>query len=97
MLIARVVGDVVSTIKDEKMGGRKLLIVREVSVENELVGKPVVAVDTVDAGAGDVVLIAQGSSARQTSLTNNTPTDAVIIAIVDSVEMEGKVTFRKGR
>jgi microcompartment protein CcmK/EutM len=97
MLIARVVGDVVSTIKDEKMGGRKLLIVREVSVENELVGKPVVAVDTVDAGAGDVVLIAQGSSARQTSSTKETPTDAVIMAIVDSVEMDGKVTFRKGR
>jgi microcompartment protein CcmK/EutM len=96
MLIARVVGDVVSTIKDEKMNGRKLLIVREISVENELVGKPVVAVDTVDAGIGDVVLIAQGSSARQTSITKETPTDAVIMAIVDSLELEGKVTFRKG-
>lgn len=97
MLIARVVGDVVSTMKDEKMSGRKLLIVREVSIENELIGKPIVAVDTVDAGVGDVVLVAQGSSARQTSSTKDTPTDAVIMAIVDSVEMEGKVTFRKGR
>ena len=95
MLIARVVGDVVATIKDEKMSGRKLLIVREVSVENELVGKPIVAVDTVDAGIGDVVLIAQGSSARQTSITKETPTDAVIMAIVDSLEMEGKTSFRK--
>jgi microcompartment protein CcmK/EutM len=95
MLIARVVGDVVSTIKDEKMTGRKLLIVREVSVENEVVGKPVVAVDTVDAGIGDVVLIAQGSSARQTAQTKDTPTDAVIIAIIDSLELQGKVTFRK--
>ena len=97
MIIARVVGDVVSTMKDEKMSGRKLLIVREVSIENELVGKPIVAVDTVDAGVGDVVLVAQGSSARQTSLTKDSPTDAVIMAIVDTVEMEGKVTFRKGR
>lgn len=97
MLIARVVGDVVSTMKDEKMSGRKLLIVREVSIENELVGKPIVAVDTVDAGVGDVVLVAQGSSARQTSSTKDTPTDAVIMAIVDTVEMEGKVTFRNGR
>lgn len=97
MLIARVVGDVVSTIKDDKLGGRKLLIVREVSVENELVGKPIVAVDTVDAGLGDVILVAQGSSARQTSSTKDTPTDAVIMAIVDSVEMEGKVTYRQGR
>ena len=77
------------------MVGRKLLIVREVSVENEIVGKPVVAVDTMDAGSGDVVLIAQGSSARQTSTTKETPTDAVIMAIVDSLEVEGKVTFRK--
>ncbi|MCL4394240.1 MAG: EutN/CcmL family microcompartment protein [Chloroflexi bacterium] len=95
MLIARVVGDVVATIKDDKISGRKLLIVREVTVENEIVGKPIVAVDTVDAGVGDVVLIAQGSSARQTNITKETPTDAVIMAIVDSLELEGKVTFRK--
>jgi len=95
MLIARVVGDVVSTIKDDKIVGRKLLIVREVSVENEIVGKPIVAVDTVDAGIGEVVLIAQGSSARQTNVTKETPTDAVIMAIVDSLEVQGKVTFRK--
>ena len=95
MLIARVVGDVVSTIKDDKMVGRKLLIIREVTVENEIVGKPIVAVDTVDAGTGDVVLVAQGSSARQTNVTKETPTDAVIMAIVDSLEIQGKVTFRK--
>lgn len=95
MLIARVVGDVVSTIKDDKITGRKLLIVREVTTENEIVGKPIVAIDTVDAGIGDVVLIAQGSSARQTSSTKDTPTDAVIFAIVDSLEVQGKVTFRK--
>ena len=95
MLIARVMGDVVSTIKDEKIVGRKLLIVREVTTENEIVGKPIVAVDTVDAGIGDVVLIAQGSSARQTLTTKDTPTDAVVMAIVDSLEVEGKVTFRK--
>jgi microcompartment protein CcmK/EutM len=95
MLIARVVGDVISTIKDEKMTGRKLLIIREVSVENEIVGKPIVAIDTVDAGVGDVVLVAQGSSARQTSATKDTPTDAVIMAIVDSLELEDQVTFRK--
>ena len=95
MIIARVVGDVVATMKDDKMVGRKLLIVREVSVENEVVGKPIVAVDTVDAGVGDVVLIAQGSSARQTSLTKETPTDAVIMAIVDSLQVDGKITFRQ--
>ncbi|MBI5304522.1 MAG: EutN/CcmL family microcompartment protein [Chloroflexi bacterium] len=96
MLIARVVGTVVSTMKDEKMVGRKLLIVREVTAENEIVGKPLVAIDTVDAGVGDVVLVAQGSSARQTFLTKDTPTDAVIMAIVDTLEVQGTVTFRKG-
>jgi microcompartment protein CcmK/EutM len=95
MIIARVVGDVVATMKDDKIVGRKLLIVREVSVDNEIVGKPIVAVDTVDAGVGDVVLIAQGSSARQTTLTKETPTDAVIMAIVDSLQVGGKVTFRQ--
>ncbi len=97
MLIARVVGTIVSTIKDEKLTGRKLLIVREATTENELVGKPIAAVDTVDAGVGDLVLIAQGSSARQTTATKETPTDAVIMAIVDELEVGGKLTFKKGR
>lgn len=97
MLICRVVGNVVSTIKDEKLAGRKILIVREATTENELVGKPLAAIDTVDAGIGDLVLIAQGSSARQTSLTKDTPTDAVIMAIIDELAVDGKITFRKSR
>lgn len=95
MLIARVVGNVVSTIKDEKLNGRKILIVREATTENELVGKPIAAIDTVDAGVGDLVLIAQGSSARQTTVTKETPTDAVIMAIIDELAVDGKITFKK--
>jgi microcompartment protein CcmK/EutM len=95
MLICRVVGNVVSTIKDEKLSGRKILIVREATTENELVGKPIAAIDTVDAGIGDLVLIAQGSSARQTTSTKDTPTDAVIMAIVDELAVDGKITFKK--
>ncbi|OGO43820.1 MAG: ethanolamine utilization protein EutN [Chloroflexi bacterium RBG_16_57_9] len=95
MLICRVVGSVVSTVKDEKLSGTKLLVVREATVDNQLVGKPLVAVDSVGAGEGELVLIAQGSSARQTRLTKETPVDAVIMAIVDSMEVDGKVTFRK--
>ncbi len=97
MLIARVVGNVVSTIKDEKLIGRKILIVREATVENELVGKPIAAIDTLDAGIGDLVLIAQGSSARQTSVTKDTPTDAAIMAIIDELAVDGKVTFKSVR
>jgi microcompartment protein CcmK/EutM len=95
MQIARVVGSTVATIKDEKLVGRKLLIVREADERGSAVGKPYVAIDTVDAGAGDLVLVAAGSSARQTTLTKDTPVDAVIMAVVDSLEVDGAITFRK--
>lgn len=97
MLIARVVGSAVSTIKDEKLIGLKLLVVREVTPGNELIGKPLVAIDAVGAGEGELVLIASGSSARQTTATNNKPVDAVIMAILDSLEVEGELTYVKGR
>lgn len=95
MLIAKVVGSAVATIKDENLTGVKLLIVREADVEGQPVGKPLVAIDSVDAGVGDLVLIASGSSARQTTFTKNRPVDAVIMAILDTLEIEGHVTFRK--
>jgi len=95
MQIARVVGSTVATIKDEKLVGRKLLIVREADERGSALGKPYVAIDTVDAGTGDLVLVAAGSSARQTTLTKDTPVDAVIMAVVDSLEVDGAITFRK--
>lgn len=95
MLIARVVGSAISTVKEDRLKGLKLLVVREATVDNQIVGKPIVAVDAVGAGEGELVLIAQGSSARQTRQTRDTPVDAVIMAILDSLEVEGKVTFRK--
>lgn len=95
MLIARVIGTTVSTIKDEKLVGRKLLIVRPTDEHGEASGKHYVAVDTVDAGIGDLVLTCAGSSARQTNLTKDTPVDAVIMAVIDSLEVGGEVVFRK--
>jgi microcompartment protein CcmK/EutM len=95
MLIARVIGTTVATIKDEKLVGRKLLIVRQTDEAGNPTGKPYVAIDTVDAGIGDLVLTAAGSSARQTTITKDTPVDAVIMAVIDSLEVEGKVVFRK--
>ena len=95
MLIARVIGTTVSTIKDEKLSGRKLLILRQTDETGEPSGRPYVAVDTVDAGIGDLVLTAAGSSARQTDITKDTPVDAVIMSIIDSLEVDGKVVFRK--
>ena len=95
MLIARVIGTTVSTIKDEKITGQKLLVMRQTDETGKSIGKPFVAVDTVDAGVGDLVLTASGSSARQTTLTKDRPVDAVIMAIIDSLEVEGKTTFRQ--
>jgi microcompartment protein CcmK/EutM len=95
MLIAKVIGTTVSTIKDEKIQGRKLLICRQADENGEPYGKPYVAVDTVNAGVGDLVLTAHGSSARQTTITDQRPVDAVIMAMVDTLEVNGKVTFEK--
>lgn len=95
MQIAKVVGTTVSTIKDEKLVGRKLMIVREADETGQAVGKPYVAIDSVDAGTGDLVLVAAGSSARQTDITKDTPVDAVIMAVIDTLEVSGKITFRK--
>ena len=96
MIAGRVVGTVVCTRKDEKLVGAKLLIVQPVNIPSMAAdGKPVVAVDSVGAGQDEIVLVVSGSSARQTSSTQNTPTDATIMAIVDSIEVEGKWVFRK--
>ena len=95
MLIAKVVGSAVATIKDENLNGTKLLVIREADIHGEPTGKPLVAIDTVDAGSGDLVLIASGSSARQTLITKERPVDAVIMAILDSLEVNGEITYRK--
>jgi len=95
MLIAKVIGTTIATIKDEKLVGRKLLILRQTDETGAPSGKPYVAIDTLDAGIGDLVLTCSGSSARQTNITKDTPVDAVIMAVVVSLEVEGKVTFRK--
>ena len=95
MRIMRVVGVTISTIKDEKLDGKKLLVVRETDETGKEHGQPLVAVDVVDAGVGDLVLIAQGSSSRQTEFTDQRPIDATIMAVIDSLEVDGNVTFRK--
>jgi microcompartment protein CcmK/EutM len=95
MLIAKVIGTTISTIKDENLKGRKLLIVRQTDETGTVFGKPYVAVDTLDAGVGDLVLTAHGSGGRQTYLTKNSPVDAVIMAVIDHMELSGEVVYRK--
>ncbi len=96
MKIARVVGSAVSTIKSDALRGCKLLVVREATVSDKLVGDPFVAVDAIGAGEGELVLISEGSAGRYTDLTTDAPVDAVIMAILDSLEVDQKTTFRKG-
>ena len=95
MQIAKVIGTTISTIKDENLMGRKLLILRQTDETGAPYGKPYVAVDTLDAGIGDLVLTAHGSSGRQTYLTKNSPVDAVIMAVIDHMEVSGVVVYRK--
>src|SRR3970040_1808498 len=95
MQLARVTGTLVATRKDEKMEGMKFLIVRPINPDGQEIASAVVAVDAVGAGVGEVVMIATGSSARQTVRTDRRPCDAVIMAIVDTWEVGGKVKYRK--
>jgi microcompartment protein CcmK/EutM len=96
MQIARVKGNVVSTNKTEKLDGLKLLIVVPIDLATfEEKGQPVVAIDTVGAGEGEVVMLCSGSSSRQTAITENKPSDMAIVGIIDSIELNGKTIFRK--
>ena len=96
MNLAKVLGRVVSSRKEPAIEGMKLLMLGQAGPDGELTGGSVVAVDAVGAGEGEYVLYASGSSARQTQLTEGKPVDAVIMAIVDSWDIEGQDRYRKG-
>lgn len=95
MKLGRVVGTVVASRKDEKLEGLRLYMVQDLSLAMAGRDSFVVAVDSVGAGVNEVVLYASGSSARQTRATDGRPVDAVIMAIVDTVEVNGSVAFDK--
>ncbi|MCC5022341.1 MAG: EutN/CcmL family microcompartment protein [Candidatus Synoicihabitans palmerolidicus] len=95
MFIARVIGSVVSTKKDEVMRGRKLLVLRPLLVDEQDPAQfksgqnTIVAVDALDAGTGDLVLFCQDSSARHAAGMKALPIDAAVIGLVDTVEIQG--------
>jgi microcompartment protein CcmK/EutM len=95
MIIARVIGSAVSTIKESKLTGLKLLVVQKTTPSNQPLGEPFIAVDTVGAGEGELVILTEGSSARHTTQTIDSPVDSAIIGILDSLEVGGETTFRK--
>lgn len=96
MRIARVIGSTISTIKSPRVKDTKLLLCRDTDAYGkEELGLPYAAIDLVDAGEGDLVLTCHGSAARQSAITKDTPTDAVIMAVLDHLEVDGEITFRK--
>ena len=87
MLVARIVGTVVATRKDPRLVSSKLLVVRPVDPRGKPEGHYLVAVDTVDAGVGETVLIVSGSSARMALGLKDCPVDAAIIGIIDTISV----------
>lgn len=95
MYFGKVTGTVVASRKDEKLEGLKLLFVQQVDASGKITSTYVVAADAVGAGMGEMVMFATGSSARQTTATEGKPVDAVVMAIVDTWEIGGKVVYDK--
>ncbi len=95
MVLAKVVGTVVATRKEASMDGLKFLLLRQIDTDGKESGGFVVAADAVGAGVDEIVMYASGSSARQTVATENRPCDAVVMAIVDSWDINGQVKYRK--
>ena len=89
MLLARIVGTVVATRKDPRLVSNKLMLARPVDPKGKAEGNYLVAIDTVDAGIGETVLIVSGSSARMAAGLKDCPVDAAIVGIVDSIEVPG--------
>ena len=96
MLLGIVAGTIVATRKEPKLVGLRFLVVNELDVDMKETGKMVIAADAMQAGVGEVVLFAQGSSARQTLVTTERPVDATIMAIVDTLEVGGETRYHKG-
>lgn len=96
MILAKVVGTVVASQKEPSMEGLKFLVLQQVDLDGQEAGGFVVAADAVDAGVGEIVLYASGSSARQTARTDKRPCDAVVMAIVDTWEVGGHIKYKKG-
>lgn len=95
MMLARVSGTLVASDKEPSLEGLSFRVLSQLDVDNSETGTYVVAVDAIGAGVGEVVMYASGSSARQTEATDGRPCDAVIMAIVDTWEVNGEEIYRK--
>ncbi len=98
MVLAKVVGTVVSTSKEPRIEGIKFLLLEKIDPAT-MDGKEdyVVAMDSVGAGLGEIVFYVSGSSSRMTRVTEGKPSDAAIVAIVDNIDLKGQPVYRKDR
>ncbi|MGQ9472787.1 MAG: EutN/CcmL family microcompartment protein [Candidatus Caldatribacteriaceae bacterium] len=97
MLLGRVVGTVVATRKSDGVTGGKYFLVSPCDTKGQAKGDYLVALDLVGCGAQEMVLLAQGSSARQAEVTKQRAIDCVIVGIVDLVEENGQIVFQKNK
>jgi ethanolamine utilization protein EutN len=88
MLLGKIVGTVVATRKDPRLVSNKLLVVRPIDPRGKAEGNYLVAIDTVDAGVGETVLVVSGSSARMASGLKDCPVDAAIVGIIDDIQID---------
>ena len=95
MKIAVVVGVAISTVKEARLEDSKLMLVCDADQTGQSIGSPYIAQDVVGVGPGELVFVVQGSSARVAASDGNKPVDAVIVGILDSLQYEGKTTFKK--
>jgi len=95
MIIARVMGTAVASAKHAALHSTKLLIICPASIDGDISGDPFLAVDLVGSGEGELVIVSQGSSARLATDYKNSPVDAAIVGILDSLQYDDKIRFRK--
>jgi microcompartment protein CcmK/EutM len=95
MKIAKVVGVTVCSVKEPRLESSKMLLVCDADQTGKVSGMPYIALDVVGAGPDELVVVVEGSSARVAARESNTPVDAVIVGILDSLQFDGKTTFKK--
>ena len=95
MKIAKVVGVAICTVKEPRLEDSKLLLVSDADQTGEIIGEPYIAQDVVGVGPDELVIVVEGSSARVAAWDNNSPVDAVIVGILDSLQFDGETTFKK--
>ena len=95
MIIAKVMGTAVASVKHRALNSTKLLVICPANIDGNISGDPVLAVDLVGSGEGELVIVSQGSSARMATDYKNSPVDAAIVGILDSLQYDGKIKFRK--